>query len=74
MKAIWNDKIIAESDDTVVIEGNHYFPLACVRREYLRESSSRCGLVLRLANAGRYGNQGAGGLLARGADCRFMRA
>ena len=40
MKAIWNDKIIAESDDTVVIEGNHYFPLACVRREYLRESSS----------------------------------
>jgi uncharacterized protein (DUF427 family) len=35
MKAIWNDKIIAESDDTVVIEGNHYFPLACVRREYL---------------------------------------
>ena len=25
MKAIWNDTIIAESDDTVVVEGNHYF-------------------------------------------------
>ncbi len=27
MKAIWNDTVIAESDDTVVVEGNHYFPL-----------------------------------------------
>lgn len=26
MKAIWNGKVIAESDDTVVVEGNHYFP------------------------------------------------
>ncbi len=26
MKAIWNDTVIAESDDTVVVEGNHYFP------------------------------------------------
>lgn len=26
MKAIWNDEVIAESDDTVVVEGNHYFP------------------------------------------------
>lgn len=26
MKAIWNDQVIAESDDTVVVEGNHYFP------------------------------------------------
>ncbi|MEQ9412927.1 MAG: DUF427 domain-containing protein, partial [Cyclobacteriaceae bacterium] len=26
MKAIWNGQVIAESDDTVVIEGNHYFP------------------------------------------------
>ena len=28
MKAIWNGKVIAESDDTVVVEGNHYFPRA----------------------------------------------
>ena len=26
MKAIWKDVVIAESDDTVVVEGNHYFP------------------------------------------------
>jgi len=26
MKAIWNDTVIAQSDDTVVVEGNHYFP------------------------------------------------
>jgi uncharacterized protein (DUF427 family) len=26
MKAIWNGATIAESDDTVVVEGNHYFP------------------------------------------------
>ena len=26
MRAIWNDTVIAESDDTVVVEGNHYFP------------------------------------------------
>ena len=37
-KAIWNDEIIAESDDTVVIEGNHYFPRASVREEVLRPS------------------------------------
>ena len=30
MKAIWNDTVIAESEDTVVVEGNHYFPLASV--------------------------------------------
>ena len=26
MKAVWNDAVIAESNDTVVVEGNHYFP------------------------------------------------
>ena len=35
MKAIWNGTVIAESDDTVVIEGNHYFPRESVRAEYL---------------------------------------
>ncbi len=38
MKAIWNGQVIAESDDTVVVEGNHYFPRESVRSEYLRES------------------------------------
>ncbi|MBZ0168468.1 hypothetical protein MELA_02734 [Candidatus Methylomirabilis lanthanidiphila] len=40
MKAIWNRVTIAESDDTVVVEGNHYFPLSSVRSEYLRESAT----------------------------------
>ncbi|MCW8307568.1 DUF427 domain-containing protein [Acidiphilium sp. PA] len=44
VKAIWNETVIAESDDTVVVEGNHYFPLAAVRAEVLRPSAttSRC--------------------------------
>lgn len=40
MKAIWNGVTIAESDDTVVVEGNHYFPLSSVRSDYLRESTT----------------------------------
>ena len=39
MKATWNGTVIAESDDTVVVEGNHYFPRETVRDEVLRESS-----------------------------------
>ncbi|HWP18220.1 MAG TPA: DUF427 domain-containing protein [Burkholderiaceae bacterium] len=41
MKAIWKGKVIAESDDTVVVEGNHYFPESSVRREYLMPSNTR---------------------------------
>lgn len=41
MKAIWNGVTIAESDDTVVVEGNHYFPAESVRREYLTFSNHR---------------------------------
>ncbi|MCU1230923.1 MAG: hypothetical protein JWO97_3807 [Acidobacteria bacterium] len=40
MKAIWKDKVIAESDDTVVVEGNHYFPIESADRALLRESDS----------------------------------
>jgi uncharacterized protein (DUF427 family) len=39
MRAIWNDRVVAESDDTIVIEGNHYFPPGTVNMAYLRESS-----------------------------------
>lgn len=39
MKATWNGKTIAESDQTIVIEDNHYFPRDAVRMEFLRESS-----------------------------------
>ncbi|WP_329571435.1 DUF427 domain-containing protein [Kitasatospora sp. NBC_01266] len=38
--AYWNGQLIAESDDTVVVEQNHYFPLSAVRPEYLADSSS----------------------------------
>lgn len=39
MRAIWNGTVIAESDDTVVVEGNHYFPVGSVDAEVLRPSS-----------------------------------
>ena len=39
VKAIWNGKVIAESDATVVVEGNHYFPIESVRAEYLSQST-----------------------------------
>ena len=39
-RAIWNGAVIAESEDTVKVEGNHYFPLDSVRREYLVESDT----------------------------------
>jgi len=38
MKAIWNDIVIANSDQTIEIEGNHYFPPNTVKQEYLEES------------------------------------
>ena len=41
MKAIWNGTVIAESDDTVVVEGNHYFPPESVRKEFLLPSNTR---------------------------------
>lgn len=39
MRAIWHDTLLAQSDDTVVVEGNHYFPADSLRREYFRDSS-----------------------------------
>lgn len=40
MRAIWNGTVIAESEDTVVVEGNHYFPVGSVKQELLRDSST----------------------------------
>jgi uncharacterized protein (DUF427 family) len=40
MKAIWNGQVIAESNDTVVVEGNHYFPAESVKPEFLRNSTT----------------------------------
>ena len=41
MKAIWNGVIVAESDDTVVLEGNHYFPADALKREFTSFSNHR---------------------------------
>lgn len=40
-KAVWNGTVIAESDDTVVVEGNHYFPADAVSEEFLVKSSTQ---------------------------------
>jgi uncharacterized protein (DUF427 family) len=40
MKAIWNGQVIAESDETVVVEGNHYFPADSINKEYFKASET----------------------------------
>lgn len=40
MKATWNGAVLAESDDTIVVEGNHYFPPEAIRREHFQESGT----------------------------------
>ena len=41
MKAVWNNEVIAESNDTVVIEGNHYFPASSIKKDYFKQSELR---------------------------------
>jgi len=40
MKALWNNHVIAESNDTVVVENNHYFPKSSVKAEFLKDSNT----------------------------------
>ncbi|MGM0464140.1 MAG: DUF427 domain-containing protein [Bacteroidota bacterium] len=40
MKAVWNNRVIAESDNTVVVENNHYFPPGSVNSGYLASSET----------------------------------
>jgi len=40
MKAVWNNTVLAESDDTVLVEGNHYFPAASIDSTYFRASAT----------------------------------
>jgi len=40
MKALWNNQVIAESNDTVVVENNHYFPKSSVNAAYLKDSNT----------------------------------
>ena len=45
MRATWNGVVLAESDETLEIEGNHYFPPAAVKTDYLAPSDTQthCG-------------------------------
>jgi len=45
MRATWKGEVIAESGDTVVVEGNHYFPADSLRREFFEPSDEKtiCG-------------------------------
>jgi uncharacterized protein (DUF427 family) len=40
MRAVWKGQVLAESDKTVVVEGNHYFPPEAVRREFVAPSKT----------------------------------
>ena len=40
VRARWNGSVMAESDDTVIIDGNHYFPADAVNKEYLVPSDT----------------------------------
>ncbi len=40
VKAIWNNTVVAQSDKTIIIEGNHYFPPDSVKAEFLKDSSA----------------------------------
>jgi uncharacterized protein (DUF427 family) len=40
MKAIWNNEVLAESNDTIVIEGNHYFPENTINKKFFKSSDT----------------------------------
>lgn len=40
MQAIWNGAVLAESDQTIVVEGNHYFPPESIKQEYFSQSDT----------------------------------
>jgi len=40
MKAIWKKQVLAESNETIVVENNHYFPLASLNMQYFSESAT----------------------------------
>lgn len=41
MKAIWNNTVVAESDETIMIEGNHYFPIGSLDIKYFKPSDTK---------------------------------
>lgn len=41
MKALWNNKVIAETKETVIIEKNHYFPREAINEKYFKKSDTQ---------------------------------
>lgn len=41
MKAMWNNEVLAQSDATVVVEGNHYFPMSCLNMNFFQASQKQ---------------------------------
>ncbi len=41
MKAIWNNQVIAESDETIVVERNHYFPPSSIKSDFFKQSDKQ---------------------------------
>ena len=65
VKAMWNGVTIAESDDTVVVEGNHYFPRASVAAGVLTDSATTS--VCPWKGTAHYHSVSAGGAVNRDA-------
>ena len=40
MKAVWNGKVLAESDASKIVEGNHYFPAESINKSYIKSSET----------------------------------
>lgn len=40
MKAIWNGEVVAESNETVVVEGNHYFPPSAIKEKFFKKTDT----------------------------------
>lgn len=40
MKALWKNQLLAESDDILILEGDHYFPVESIKREFFQESDT----------------------------------
>ena len=38
MKAVWNGQVLADSNDTIVVEGNHYFPPSAINKDFFKDS------------------------------------
>ena len=83
MKAVWNNTVIAESDDTVIVEGNHYFPADSLQREFFTRARTDYlpveGRGLVLSRPGRWQGEPRRRLVlpvtkgGRSRDCRTRR-